>query len=272
MRLSGYQPQYFPRLHYVARILRSDIFTISDYVQFVRAHRYPTADGGHERGKSYQADTPVKSSREVQFLTVPVQHGGLLPMNKTAIAYEKRWQEKHLKGIQMNYGSAKNFAVLFPQLTELLLKRYAHLAQLNIATILWALGWVLGMGQLPLEGVTLASINERLERHEAFPLRQIVLKSETPIAPPGRGRDATDWIIETCRMFGTDEYYCGGTATTAYIDAARFRAAGIRLTQQQWICQPYTQQFPKLGFIPNLSILDLLMNEDPERARAILSG
>jgi len=55
-RLAGYQPQYFPRLHYFARLLNADVFEVSDYVQFVKKHAYVDPNGERFRGKSFQAD------------------------------------------------------------------------------------------------------------------------------------------------------------------------------------------------------------------------
>lgn len=43
MRLADIQPQHFPRLHYLARLLDSDVFVIRDDVQFAKSHRYPAA-------------------------------------------------------------------------------------------------------------------------------------------------------------------------------------------------------------------------------------
>lgn len=272
MRLSAYQPQYFPRLHYFARLLASDIFTISDTFQFVKAHRYPTADGGHQRGKSYQADTPIKASLALQYLTVPIAHGGLLPINQTRVAYHLPWQKKHLKGIAVNYASARNFSVVFPHLTELLQRPYAHVAQLNTTTMLWALGWILTGGQWRPNDSTLSAINQRLAQPHPFRLRTIAQRAAVKVPSRQAGDDATDVIITTCRFFSADEYYGGGTAVAAYLDVARLQRAGIALVEQHWVCQPYRQLFPQQGFIPNLSIIDLLMNEDHERVQHLLQG
>lgn len=271
MRLAGYQPQYFPRLHYFARILDADVFTISDYVQFVKKHAYPAAPGRPKYGRSYQADTPIKMAAGVQHLPVPVKHEGFQNINATRIAYESPWAERHLRVLSVNYSQARNAAPVLAQLTTLLELPYDNLAELNVATMLWGLAWLLGAPFTP-PGVTLATINQALAKQNTFRLKQIVRKSETDIAPPGPGHDATDWIIDSCRKYEATEYYVGGTAQDAYIDAERFMQAGIALVQQSWTCQPYPQQFPKTPFIPNLSIIDLLINVDRATARDILTS
>ncbi len=270
MRLAGYQPQYFPRLHYFARILDADIFAISDYLQFVKAHTYPQPDGSNKRGKSYQADTPIKSSQGVQYLTVPVRHQGLQPINETGIAYEKSWSQKHLVSLKVSYSRARTFGRIFPQLEQLLAVTYKNLAQLNATTIFWGLSVILGANIGSVAELTGESMNELLQEPHPFRLRRIVLKSETAIPPPDKNRDANQHIIETCQALGANEYYHGGTAATAYVDHERISKAGIILVKQNWLGQPYTQLFPKAGFIPNLSIIDLLANEDTKKVQHIL--
>lgn len=270
VRLAAYQPQYFPRLHYFARMLDADVFALSDYVQFVRAHRYPLGEGEFKRGKSYQADTPIRSSNGLLHLTVPIKHGGSLPINETRISYDKRWQEKHLYSLKTNYGGARNFAKIFPLLSQVLAYQYADLAQLNTATILLGLRWLLDNREFGPAQLTVPAVNKLLERVRYFPLRKIVIKSQTNIAPPNG--NATEWIIDSCQKLGANEYVCGGTAVETYLDRALFDEAGISLRQQDWSGAPYNQLFPKQGFMPNLSVLDLMMNVDKKQAREILAG
>ncbi len=272
MRLSGYQPQFFPRLHYFVRMLNSDIFEISDYVQFVKKHAYATPEGKQKRGKSYQADAPIKLGSGIHFLTVPTQRLGLLPTNQTKIAYETPWAEKQLKTIEVAYSKSKNFKVIFPELTELLTTKYENLAALNIKTILWALARIIKENKVNLKKITLGQVNELLNQSHPFQLKKVVLISETDIRPPDKTKEATDWIIEMCQKFGANQYYFGGTSAAAYMDFEKFKKAKIRTVKQEWICPSYWQQYPKVGFIPNLSIIDLLFNEETERVNQILKG
>jgi hypothetical protein len=143
------------------------------------------------------------------------------------------------------------------------------LAELNIATIIWALAWILG-DQAEALTHTADSINELLQQSHPFRLKKVVIKSAAGIVPADAAQDATDVIITTCKKLSADEYYAGGTARTAYLDEKRLNDAGISLTLQQWKLQPYQQQFPATGFIPNISIIDLLANEDSKRVQQIL--
>ncbi|HWO07378.1 MAG TPA: WbqC family protein [Candidatus Paceibacterota bacterium] len=271
IRLTGYQPQYFPRLHYFARILDSDIFTISDYLQYVRKHTYPNPDGTTHRGVSYQAHTPIKTAQGAFMLDIPVKKGGeqgRQSLNEAEIDYASAWQQKNINSIHHNYHRATNYSAVFPSLSLVMMQRYGSLAECTIESMLWALSMILEVPCYRPKGPTLAQINDALAQ-SPFRLRRIVRMSETPILPADKEkRDANDWLVETCAYFNADEYYFGGTSAAAYMDFSRFEKAGIALVRQQWTCAPYRQQHGE--FIPNLSIIDLLMNVPVAEAREIL--
>ena len=272
MRLSGYQPQYFPRLHYFARILDSDIFTISDYLQYVRKHAAIQKDNSVSRVYSHQAHMPIKSGTGVLFLDIPVKKGGIegrQALDEAQIDYSSAWQQKTIKTIHTNYIRAPYYDIIFPSLAILLAQRYSTLAEYTIASTLWALGVLFEVHTDRPKGPSIAAINERLPM-SPFRLTRIVRMSETDIPPADKDtRDANDWLIETCKKFGADEYCYGGTAATAYMDFEKFKQAGIQLVEQKWACMQYPQRHKE--FIPNLSIVDLLMNVSPEEARRVLA-
>jgi hypothetical protein len=274
-RLVGYQPQYFPRLHYFARILNSDVFTISDYLQYVRKHAFPNPDGTTRRDISHQAHTPIKTGQGVLLLDVPVKKGGIAgrqALNEAVIDYTSAWQSQTVNVLQYSYQTAPQFEKVFPSLSLVLTQRYDSLAEFTIESTVWALGILLELPWARPEGPRFSKIHDALSQ-SPFRLRRIVRMSETPVPPADKKeRDANDWLIETCKHFGADEYYFGGTSASAYMDFPRFENEGITLVQQNWKGGPYRQQFPKIGFVPNLSIIDLLMNVPPAEARAILSS
>src|SRR3989344_661417 len=123
MRLSGYQPQYFPRLHYFNRALNSDVFEISNYVQFVKKHAFVLADGTSKRGESFQADCPIKIDSGILNLTIPI-HNKLLPINKTEIDYSLNWPYKHLQSLKTAFNKSVNFSQFFPELEQIIEEKY----------------------------------------------------------------------------------------------------------------------------------------------------
>jgi hypothetical protein len=271
VRLSGYQPQYFPRLHYFARILDSDIFTISDYLQYVRKHASVLSDGTRARVFSYQAHVPIKTREGSLLLDIPVRKGGVQgrqSLNEAQIDYSSSWQQKHLNNIHSHYLRAPRYEAVFPSLSLVISQRYSSLAEYTIETFLWGLGILMDIPCVRPKGPTLAEINDNLSRFP-FRLKKIIRMSQSGIPPADKITvDANDWLIDTCRSYGADEYVYGGTAARAYMDFQKFECAGIVPVEQNWHCPQYSQLHG--AFIPNLSIIDLLMNIPPAEAREIL--
>ena len=264
-RLVSYQPQYFPRLHYFARILNTDVFLIADNVQFVRKHAYHKPDGSNLIGPSYQAHTPVKSAAGLLMLDFPTKHSGHQGIHETALGFAKPIERtKHLRIIAEQYRKAPQFSHVYPALEEFWTRGYATVAELNIASTAWGLAHLF---ELPT--ATEKDVCSALP-HQDFRLSEVVRASESgvPISDKASGRDANDWLVDLCEKYGADEYYFGGTGGAAYMDFSKFERAGIALKEQNWTLTPY----PQLGggFVGNLSIIDLLMNVPPAEARAIL--
>ena len=147
MRVCIYQPQYLPRLHYINRILDSDVFIFLDSAQYTKVLVHLTQ--GRTKHKSYQSHSPIKTAQGEFLLSVPVKHQSFLPINETTIDYEQDWINKHLTTIQQSYQKAPFFGEIYPQIEKLLMKKYANLAELNIATTLWAIWALLGYDPTP---------------------------------------------------------------------------------------------------------------------------
>ncbi len=267
MRYSGIQPQYFPRLHYFARVINTDIFMVRDDAQFVRKHKYP--DGRID--KSYQADTPIKQAFGKQLLHVPTIHEGYKALSDTKIAKNK-WVESHLKTLKIAYSRAKNFTSVNSLVKEVLNQEYHSLANLNLTTILLPVMYLLSI-KIRLENLSLDKINQLLSQQNKIRLKKIMLASETIPFKKLVKFSANEKIIALCQKVGANEDYCGGTGIAAYVDHDLFKQNSIEITVQDWKCKEYKQLFNKQEkFIPNLSIIDLLMNVDANQALAILIG
>jgi len=259
MKLAGYQPQYFPRLHYFNRILNSDIFEVSDYVQFVQKHAFPQVDGTMKRDKSFQAHSPIKLSNGAFLLTIPTKDE-LLPINQTKISYASNWSEKQLKSLEVGYRKAPNFSKFFPELEEIISKQYENLGELTLLSTLWGIVRIATDDAIPVKEINVQSVNSLLKSSKAIRLKRIFLASESPIPAPEKG-EANDWIINLCKFANANEYYYGGTSHAAYMNIEKLENAGIKSVIQNWKCPPYSQLYMNVGFLPNLSIIDLIMNE-----------
>ena len=269
MRYTGIQPHYFPRLHYFARIVATDTFVIRDDVQFVRKHKYP--DG--KTGKSYQAHTPIKHALGIHLLMIPIQHNGKKPINKTEIQYSFEWIEDHLKTIENFYRRAPNFSKIFPEIQVILKEKYKTVAELNITTILWGLLKLAGLKKVSVDMLSIDFVLQKIKKQNIFRLQSIKKASESKSLAKFKNANPNEKIIALIKEAGADEDYCGGTGMAAYMDRSLFEQHGIKITVQDWKCKEYPQLYKKQqGFIPNLSIIDLLMNVSTKQAIAIIKG
>lgn len=250
-------------------MLNSDIFMIRDDCQFVRTHKYP--DG--KRKTSYQSHTPTKQLEGIRLLSVSIKHEGLTPLNNTHIMYKIDWIQEHLNLLKINYVKAKNFNTIFPEIKKILTSRFETLSKLNSTTIIWAILHLLKIPFVGIEQCSLNYINGILAKQKTFRLRQLKLASKTKSVKSFNKMSANEKIVTLCKEVGASEDYCGGTAMSAYVDEDIFKKNGIAITVQDWKCKVYEQQFEKQGeFIPNLSIIDLLMNVSIDEAISIIRG
>ncbi|MEX0621843.1 MAG: WbqC family protein [Candidatus Woykebacteria bacterium] len=268
MRYTGIQPQYFPRLHYFARILNTDIFMARDDVQYVKKHKYP--DGRTD--KSYQSHTPIKQSFGRHLLSVPVEDK-FSPINKTSISYDPDWVADHLKTLQFAYGRSANFKKLFPELEQALTAKFKTIADINLATIVWGILHLLGEKEISIKKLTIGYVNNLLADQSIFRLKKISRASFSEAAREIEKLHPNEKIIALCKEVGATEDYCGGTGATAYMDETFYKESGIKIKVQDWKCDEYHQLFTKQqGFIPNLSIIDLLMNTSLKEAQNIIAS
>ena len=266
-RYSGIQPQYFPRLHYFARMLNTDVFMLRDDVQFLRKHKYP--DGSTD--KSYQAHAPIKHESGRRLLPVGISHEGYTSIYDTGISREAHWRDENLKLLREGYKNAPNFEKLQQEIKTILEKSYENLAELNITTLIWGFLHIFDKPTDDLSLYNLKIINSILEDQKEFRLKKILRATETEISPKLNSMSANEKILALMKELNATEDYCGGTAVSAYMEHDLFKENGITTIVQDWKCREYSQQFSKRHpFIPNLSIIDLLMNVTSQDAFRIL--
>lgn len=270
MRITIYQPQYFPRLHYFNRLLDADIFVILDSAQYVKSL---THEGERrERHKSYQSDTPVKSPQGVQLLTVPVKHSGKRPIAETEVEYGQKWQARHVGCVRNYYTKAPYAEAYLAEVVMLIKGRYGSLAELNERTILWAISRLLNL-DIPVSDLSIEAVNEALAASDAVRLQRIVLDKETAVQRPEGRQQGTAWTIRICEALKANEYMYGGVAAKAYMDFDAYKRAGIVPIEQDWRLQEYPQLFSdRTAFIPNLSIIDLLLNVGSRNSLRLLTS
>lgn len=194
-----------------------------------------TKNGWQNRNKIKGAQGPV-------LLTVPVRDPTFKPINAVEIDSQAPWREKHWKSIIFNYSRAPYFGRYCEEIEQALRAPWDRLSDLNIHLV------------------------------RAL-CRQLGLRTELTVSSslgvPGQG---TEKVVGICRRVGATSYLTGAFAAGNHLDDHMFGDAGIDVVVQDWACPTYRQQFPAQGFIPELSIVDLIFNEGPESAHRLLGA
>jgi len=183
----------------------------------------------------------IKTANGVQWLTVPVLTTGKdKPLIRDVeIDNIYNWRRKHLTAIQANYAKAEFFSDVFGFFDSIYRKEWKLLVDLDIALILG----ILDMLGLPTS---------------------LRLSSELNIVG-----DRVSRLISICKVLGADVFYEGKSGEN-YIDEETFLAAGIRVEYQNYLHPAYKQLYG--GFVPYLSIVDLLFNEGPRSLDILMNG
>ncbi|MEO0049645.1 MAG: WbqC family protein, partial [candidate division WOR-3 bacterium] len=74
---------------------------------------------------------------------------------------------------------------------------------------------------------------------------------------------STERLVNICRAVGADKYLSGPGGRN-YMDLSLFEQEGIKVVWQEFTHPVYEQVFPQVGFLPNLSIVDVLFCCGPE--------
>jgi len=192
--------------------------------------------------REYQNRNRIKSAGGELWLTVPVVTRGRYEqrMKEVEIDYGTDWRRKHLNAFELNYRRAGFFNEYFSGLSGF----YAGaprrlLAELNTAMTVYFMKEI---------GVK----------------TEIVLESEL-----GVGGTSTERIINICGKTGAD-VYLSGSGGKEYMNEQLFDEAGIKLVYQKYEHPSYRQLFG--GFLPYMSIADLLFNEGPASLEIIRKG
>lgn len=179
----------------------------------------------HRRGLQHR--NRIKTSQGWQWLTVPVSSGSREVLKDVLVSSTEAWQAKHSRALELNYSRAPFFSQLAPGLLGILGRPWRYLAELDVELTRWV------MNALGLE-------------------TRVVLASSL-------GVDGTrsDLLVDICRAVGASAYL-SGPGGRQYMDLAAFQEADIDVRWQDFRYPSYQQLFPSAGYIPDLSIVDVL--------------
>ena len=220
MRVVVQQPGYLPWNGFFDQLARCEQIVVYDDVGYDK-------NGWRNRNR-------IKTRDGVRWLTVPVllgEHEGQPQIRDVRIDNRGPWARKHLETIRQSYSKTPYFEPLFGQLSEVLLRPWERLVDLDLA---------------------------------AIKLLRDALGIRTPMACSsalGIGGDRVGRLVSICQHFGADSYMSGNAAQD-YLDEAQFAAAGIEVVWQDYTPPTYPQ--PHGEFVPYMSVLDLLFSCGPE--------
>lgn len=180
----------------------------------------------------------IKTANGAYWLTIPVkQHLGQLILD-TQIA-DSRASDKHWRTIQANYAKSAGFIRWQDELQSVLQGGAELLVDMAINSTEWML----------------RKLNVKSQRVRASQLGKL----------EGSG---SQLVAGICRALGADTYLTG-TGALAYLQPSDFSSMGSDILVQQWKPFVYEQEHPEVGFVQDLSTLDLLLN-CPDAAKDLI--
>jgi len=182
--------------------------------------------------REFQNRNRIRTARGWQYLTAPVLSKGRFSQKISEVELDNStaWRQEHLLALKTNYSRAPFFREYFPELEKLYAGEYRLLAEVSMATA----GFIAKKLGLNVP----AKLSSSFKVEETSSVR----------------------LVSLCAAAGAGEYLSGSGAR-AYLDAAAFSRAGIKLLWQEFTPREYPQAFP--GFEKDMSALDLLLNCGP---------
>jgi len=209
------------------------------FEKVARADVFILLDNVQFSKNGWQNRNNIKGPAGEVLLTVPVHAHLGQRLDTVAIDNDAPWRKKHWRTIHQHYARAKHFRQHAPFLEETYARPWKRLNELN-AHLFQYLRAALGVDT------------------QVFSASQLSVNGS-----------ATERLVSLVKAVGGTRYYTGAFALETYLEPERFADAGIGVEIQNW----QSPRYPQLhgDYLPDLSILDLLMNCGPE-ARAILCG
>jgi hypothetical protein len=208
--------------------------------KIARSDAFVVLDNIQYNKNGWQNRNKIKAASGAMLLTVPVHARLGCMLDEVDIDDTQPWRKKHWSAIRQNYRRAPHYEKHERFLASVYERAWATLNELNRHMLEY---YVRELG-----------IETRIE-----------YASELKV--PGV---ATERLINLIRAVGADTYYSGAYALDRYLDAALLESAGIGLRLQEWIAPVYPQFHDP--FVPDLSILDLLMHCGAESLEILLGG
>jgi hypothetical protein len=203
---------------------------------------YVVFDGAQFTKRHWHNRNLIKTKDGPLWLTIPVLTKGRFMQSIHDTQIEKQWTRKHWRTIEAAYAKASFFRDVAPILHRIYesVADESSLAKVNLAFL------------------------EGLSRILDLPTN---ITCDMDYAARGR---KTERLLGICQSAHASVYLNGPSAKT-YFDEAVFRQNDIAV---EWMNYDQLRPYPQLhgGFLPRVSVVDLLFNVGPDRAKLYLSA
>lgn len=225
-------------------IMQPYFFPYIGYFQLINAvERFVVYDDVNFIKQGWINRNFILAGKEKQLITIPVkQISSFKKINETEIDHSKPWAKKLLKTLKQNYQKAPQFETVFPKLEKLLSTEHEFVSDLARGSILMTIEH-LGLETTIIDS---SSIYDNSD-----------LESENRVIDICKKEKASMYINP---MGGKDLYH-----------ADHFEEHGIELRFIKPGIDDYDQG-NKAAFVPSLSMIDVLMFNDPTAIRAMLGN
>ena len=187
----------------------------------------------------WQNRNKIKTAQGWQWLTVPVRAAFPSRLMDVTIDHHQGWARKHLQAIRIHYARAPYLPKYLPELERILSHPWPTLPELNVELTRY-LAAELGISC-------------------RFELASRLVARDEP----------TDRLLDLCKAVG-GEGYLAGQDGPKYMALDRFQAAGVGVLQQDYQHPHYSQSGGE--FLPNLSVIDLLLTHGENSTSILKSG
>ena len=242
------QPYFFPYIGYFQLINSVDIYILLDNLDFIK-------DGWVNRNRIYN-----KHTMTYDYIMAPLDgKSSNKKINEILIHKKYNWRKKILNKISHNYSKSKYYHEVLPLIEKMVCFDTPYISEFNINAIKEICKF-LNIGTkikhednryLQLEG-ELATIygNEDSEFYDTkYPLKVIR-------------------VVELCRLEGANIFYNAPGGKDLY-DKSIFKNFNISVN----FVLPNDTSYPQMNdvFIPNLSIIDIMMNNSVDDIEKMLN-
>jgi len=223
-----HQPEHLPWLGFWNKLYKSDLFVLLDNTQF--------------RKNYFQNRNRIRTANGWTWLTVPIlsKDRTTQQINEVEInnLTDVKWQKKHWKTIEQNYGKAPYFNEYKDIFSKFYLKKWTKLADINI-NFIYTIKEILSIKTEIVIGSSLSVVGER-----------------------------SDLLLDICKKVGATTYLSGRFGKD-YLEVSKFSQENIKVIFQEFNHPVYNQVFNP--FIPEMSIIDVIFNEG-EKSLTLVKG